>query len=149
MAWTLVETFATIIEYMIYAYFMTNFLKPKNNLNRLICFSIILISNCGLTFGFNYLMPFEGLLGVIRIVLNLALSCILLNGSFFEKVFVSFVTDASVIVINYTTLNILGGVFRKTVEELIVERGMLRLTTLFITKFLFFLITKIIIKING
>ncbi len=146
MGWTLTETAATIIECWIYADFMVRFLRPAKTSVFWISWGVILLTNALLTLVFNGFVIFEGELGIIRITMNLVLACILLNGSLFEKILASFITDASVIIINLTTLNILGSLFSKTVEELITDKGMLRLTTLFITKFVFFLFTRVLIK---
>lgn len=146
MGWTLTETAATIIECWIYADFMVRFLRPARTCVFWISWAVILLMNILLTLFFNGFMIFEGELGIIRITMNLILACLLLKGSMFEKMLASFITDASVIIINLTTMNVLGSLFSKTVEELITERGMLRLTTLFITKFLFFLFTRVLIR---
>ncbi len=146
MIWNIIENCATVAEYSIYSDFMIRFLKTKSPKYQWIAFLVILLCNCVLTFAFNYFMPFEGLLGIIRISMNLLLAFLLLKGSTFEKIFASFITDAMVIAINFTTSNCFCLLIGKTVENLITERGMLRLTTLFITKFVFFMLTRIILK---
>ena len=148
MIWTIVETAATIIEYGIYADLMTRYLGIKNKYDPIFVSFIILILNCALTFGLNLLTPFEGLLGIIRILMNFGLALVLLDGKKSEKMFVAFITDAAVIVINFTTLNVLGFLLSKAVEDLIVERGMLRLSILFITKFVFFLFTRAVLRVK-
>ncbi len=146
MGWTIVETVVTFIEYWIYADFMVRFLKPKTEKTHIIAYILICLLNATLTLIFNYYILFEGVLGVLRIGMNFVLSLILLKGNLFEKLFASFITDAIVLVINYLTLNILCHLFAIGFTELMTDRGTLRLLTLFITKFLFYIATRILIR---
>lgn len=147
MIWNVTEYAATIIEYLIYADFMIKFLKPKSK-NKWFCYIVISFFNIALTLMLNKFLPFEGFLGVIRISSNFVMAYLLLKGSLFEKLFSSLITDTSVILINFITLNLLSGIFEKSISELITERSMLRLFILFITKFIFFIFTRLMLKIK-
>lgn len=148
MIWNIVEYIVTIIEYYIYADFMVKFLNPKIKSQTVLCYGIIVFFDSAITIIFNYYTIFEGILCSLRIIGNFIIAKIFLKGTTYEKIFASFITDTSVLLINFITLSIFSRIFEKSIAELITERGILRITILFITKFLFFIITRLIIKMK-
>lgn len=149
MIWTVFEYIATLVEYVIYADFMIRFLDVKRIERRCSPYFIVVLFNTALTLIFNYYVIFEGLLCVIRILMNFILSLLLLNGTFFDKLFASISTDISALITSYLTLNILGLSSGISVEEMIESRGLIRLLTLFASKVLLFEATRIILKLKG
>ena len=149
MIWTYIEYLTTVIEYTIYSDFMIRFLKTKDKYNKIVCFIVIIILNSVLTLIFNRFMTFEGVLGLFRVSMNIALAFLLLKGTVFEKVFVAFICDIFVLFINFLTMNILGGILNMSVMDLANERGQVRLLLLFITKFLFFMATRVMLSVRG
>lgn len=148
MIWNIVEYIVTIIEYYIYADFMVKFLNPKMKCQTVLCYGIIVFFDSVITIIFNYYIIFEGILCSLRIIGNFIIAKIFLKGTTYEKIFASFITDTSVLLINFITLSIFSRIFEKSIAELITERGILRITILFITKFLFFIITRFIVKMK-
>lgn len=148
MLWQVFEYAATIIEYVIYADFMVRFLEIKK-CNKLFCYLVILLSNTCLTLIFNYFMNYEGILGVSRIVVNFGIAVILLNGTIFEKLFSAMILDITALLVSYFSLTMLGMISGNTLEEMIEIRGIIRLLNLFITKFLLFLVTRVILRIKN
>lgn len=146
MVWNLIEYATTFIEYWIYANFMIRFLQVKNRHQTFLAYFLIISTNFIITTILNYFMLYEGALGIIRILINFGYAVLLLKGSIFEKLFASFITDTSVLLINYVTLNVLCNVFSTDMTEIATDRGILRITAIFITKFLFFLLTRLLIK---
>ncbi|MDE5738285.1 MAG: GHKL domain-containing protein [Oscillospiraceae bacterium] len=146
MNWEWLELTVTIIEHWIYADFMIRFLKTKSEKMIWLSYILILFSNSIMTLVLNHYMIFEGILGMIRIGMNIIFSLILLKGTLFEKLFVSFITDGIVLIINFLTLNVLSRLFGIALIDLVNEQGMLRLLTLFITKFLFYIATRVLIN---
>lgn len=149
MIWQVFEYIATIIEYIIYADFMINFLDNKDNISKKLCYFIIISLNTALTMTFNYFMNYEGILGAVRIAMNFIIALILLKGTIFEKIFVSIIIDLSTLLISYISLNLLGMLSGNTLEEMIDSRGLIRLLNLFITKVLLFEVTRVILRIKG
>jgi hypothetical protein len=149
MVWQIFEYLATIIEYIIYADFMVRFLEVKNGKNKYICFLSIFLSSTALTLTFNYLMNYEGILCVIRIAVNFILAIILLNGTFFEKIFSAIILDITALLGSYISLTFLGMLSGNTLEEMIESRGLIRLLNLFITKVILFEVTRVILHIKN
>ena len=145
MTWAWIEATITMIENWIYADFMIRFLKPKLEVSTVLSYILILISNSIITLVLNHYMIFEGGLGLIRIIANFVLCYVLLKGTLFEKLFASFITDGMVLIINFLTLNVLSRLFEIGLTDLVNEQGMLRLLTLFVTKFLFYIATRVLI----
>ena len=110
---------------------------------------MIYIVNFVITSFFNNFTLFEGFLGMIRIIINFGLACFLLKGSVFEKLFASFILDIAAILIHYNIMSIFCCVFNVNMTELAADNGILRLTTLFIVLFLFFLFTRIMLKMRN
>lgn len=148
MIWNVSEYAATIIEYLIYADFMIRFLSVKKKAQLIPCYIGIAFANIVVTLVLNQFMLFEGYLCFIRIGINFTTAILFLRGTTYEKIFASFSTDISVLLINFITLSILGSIFQKNMTELIAERGILRIFILFVTKFLFFLCTRFLINIK-
>ena len=149
MIWQIIEYSATIIEYLIYADFMIRFLNPKRADNKTLDFFIILFTNTILTLTFNHYMNFEGILGVVRIIMNFTIAYILLKGTIFEKVFVSIILDITALLASYMSLNLIGLISGSSTEDLIETRGLIRILTIFIAKVVLFEVTRVILHIKG
>lgn len=149
MIWNFFEYVATFVEYMIYADFMLKFLKPRKKQITLLCYLIILGINIALTLTFNHFISYEGILGGLRIFINFLLALLLLKGSLFEKIFVPLSLDICALLISFMTLKSLGWIFNETIEEMIENRGLIRILNLFITKSLLFVITRAMFKLKG
>lgn len=148
MIWQICEYAATIIEYVIYADFMVRFLDVKKDKNKIISFLVIFLSNTLLTSIFNCFMNFEGVLSVIRIVLNISIAIFLLKGTLFEKAFSAIILDITALFVSFVSLTLLGMLSGNSLEEMIESRGMIRLLNLFITKVLLFAVTRAILRIR-
>ena len=149
MIWNIFEYAATFVEYMIYADFMLKFLKPKKKQKALLCYLLILGINTALTLTFNHFISYEGILGGLRIIINFLIALFLLKGSLFEKIFVPLSLDICALLISFMTLKSLGWIFHETIEEMIKNRGLIRLLNLFITKALLFVVTRAMLKLKG
>ncbi len=149
MIWNIFEYAATFVEYMIYADFMLKFLKPKKKQMALLCYLLILGINIALTLTFNHFISYEGILGLLRIIINFLIALFLLKGSLFEKIFVPLSLDICALLISFMTLKSLGWIFNETIEEMIKNRGLIRILNLFITKALLFVITRAMLKLKG
>ena len=149
MIWSVFEYAATFVEYMIYADFMLKFLKPKKKQMALLCYLLILGINTALTLTFNHFISYEGILGGLRIIINFLIALFLLKGSLFEKIFVPLSLDICALLISFMTLKSLGWIFHETIEEMIKNRGLIRLLTLFIAKALLFVVTRFMLKLKG
>ena len=96
----------------------------------------------------NQYVLFEGALGFVRIIGNVIIALIFMKSSVFEKIVVCTLSDITLLIISFLSLNILSGIFGFTVPELIEMNGLIRIINLFVTKFVFFMFTRIIIAIK-
>lgn len=142
------EYSATIVEYLIYADFMVRFLSPKSNRNKYLFFTSILVCNTIITLVFNHFMIYEGALGIIRITCNFLLAFIFSKSNLFDKIFVSVITDTAVLIINYSIINIVSAVLDVKHYDLITQAGMLRFSMIFISKFLFFIFSRFMLRLK-
>ncbi len=148
MIWSMVEYAATVIECLICADLVVHFLYPKNKKYTIACFVSILIFDVFVTICLNKFMLFEGALGFIRIIGNFTIALLFMKGTIFEKILVSILSDAALLIISFASLNVLSIIFNITMMDLINGIGLVRLINLFITKFIFFIFTRILIKIK-
>ena len=88
-------------------------------------------------------------MGGLRIIINFLIALFLLKGSLFEKIFVPLSLDICALLISFMTLKSLGWIFHETIEEMIKNRGLIRLLNLFITKALLFVVTRAMLKLKG
>lgn len=146
---TLIECLASIIELIINTDFLIRFLNNKSKYSKWICYITIFLVIGSIDIIINHFVMFESALCLIRILVIFILSTIFLQGSLFEKIFASIIGDASVLIINFSVLNVFIVLTGLSFTELIMDRGYIRLSILFITKFIFFIITRIIINVKG
>ncbi len=149
MIWSVFEYIATIAEYLIYADFMVRFLTPKKKERTILCYLLIIGVNSALTMTFNHFMSFEGIWAALRICINFVMAIILLKGSVFEKIFVSLIVDICALLISFFIVTLFGLIFNQTSEEIIVNRGLLRLIILFTGRVLQFTATRWLLRIKG
>lgn len=111
-------------------------------------FASIVIFDFFITNLLNQYVLFEGALGFVRIIGNVIIALIFMKSSVFEKIVVCTLSDITLLIISFLSLNILSGIFGFTVPELIEMNGLIRIINLFVTKFVFFMFTRIIIAIK-
>lgn len=143
------EIIASIIECIIMTEFLTRFLGIKNKNYALIkflsCFLLLLAD--------NLLMPLVGgseLLPVaIMLAIEMVYSIVFLKGEIYKKIFVVFISCITMLLINMTVLMLIGNLLQIDIAKLTVGTDAVRLMILFLTKFLFFLITRALLKLKA
>lgn len=148
MIWNIIEYTATLIECLISADFISRFLNYKNKKYGLTGFASIVIFDFFITNLLNQYILFEGTLGFVRIIGNIIIALFFMESSVFEKIVVCTLSDIALLIISFLSLNILSGIFGFTVPELIEMNGLIRIINLFVTKFVFFMFTRIMIAIK-
>lgn len=129
-------------------FYISRFLNYKNKKYGLAGFASIVIFDFFITNLLNQYVLFEGALGFVRIIGNVIIALIFMKSSVFEKIVVCTLSDITLLIISFLSLNILSGIFGFTVPELIEMNGLIRIINLFVTKFVFFMFTRIIIAIK-
>ena len=143
------EIAASAVECMIMAEFLTRFMGLKNDRYKIakasICFLLLFADGiiCPL------LTDIEIVSVLVILVVEVTYSVIFLRGSIYKKVFVVFISCIAMLLINTTVLMLLGKALSLDMEELISGNGTARLMVLFLTKFLYFLLTRFLLKLNG
>lgn len=143
------EITASVVECVIMAEFLTVCLGVKSDrykiLKAAVC-SLLLFVNVVLC---PMITDSEMLSVAIMLVIETVYSIIFLKGSIYKKVFVVFISAIAMMLINVTVLMALEKVLAVDMQELILGNGTARLMVLFLTKFLYFLVTRFLLKING
>lgn len=123
-------------------FYISRFLNYKNKKYGLAGFASIVIFDFFITNLLNQYVLFEGALGFVRIIGNVIIALIFMKSSVFEKIVVCTLSDITLLIISFLSLNILSGIFGFTVPELIEMNGLIRIINLFVTKFVFFYVHK-------
>ena len=145
---TIIEIAATVVEIVINADFLVKFLNNKNKYSKKVCFFFILIVGGIITISLNIWTQFEGVFGIVRIFSYFVICLLFLEGTIYEKIFASLVGDISALTINFFVLNVFSLITGYKIMDLITQRGFVRLMILFLTKFLFFVVTRLIINLE-
>ncbi len=144
-----VEIAASAVECVIMTEFLIRCLGMKNDrykvLKAAVCFLLLFLNIiiCPL------LTDIEMVSAAIMLVIEMVYSIFFLEEKIYIKVFVVFINCITMILINTTVLMILGKALSINIGELISGNGAARLLVLFLTKFLYFLVTRFLLKVNG
>lgn len=143
------EIAASVVECAIMAEFLTRFMGVKSEKHKIMkvttCFLLLLADGivCPLLTDIEIISIF------VILVIEVAYSVLFLRGSIYKKIFVVFISCISMLLINTTVLMLMGKMLSSDMEELITGNGTARLMVLFLTKFLYFLLTRFLLKLNG
>ncbi len=146
--WNIIEYAATIIECVICADFAVRFLNPKTTKHKVLCFILIVLFDAMVTTTLNRIVSFEGVLGFIRIIGNFLTVFLFTKGTIFEKILLPVLIDTGLLIISFVSLNTMSFIFDISATDLINSAGLIRIIILFITKFAFFIFTRLMIKIK-
>ena len=143
------ELAASAAECGIMSDFLTRCMGMKDDKHRIlkiaIC-SFLLFANVTI---WPMITDVELISVAVMMVIEMAYCVLFLNGSVFKKVFFVFINSTAIMLINVTVLMLLELVLSADMGELLSGSGIARLLVLFLTKFLFFLTTRIILRIKG
>lgn len=143
------EIAASIVECIIMAEFLTRCLGAKNErfkiLKAVVC-AFLLFANITVC---SLLTDVEMVSVAIMLVIQMIYSIFFLNGGIYKKFFVVFISCIAMMLINTTVLMILGKILSANIGDLISGNSTARLMVLFLTKFLYFLVTRFLLKLNG
>ena len=105
-----------------------------------------------LSFGsvafFSWGQMYEGYASSIQILINIAFCCILLRGPILQKIFVSAFTMGLVAIIATFTALLVAKLSGNNVALLLSRFNSVRIISILITKLLFFVITRIILRVK-
>lgn len=145
--WTIIEFLASLIECYMITHYIVNFLEFKtisnNTKKKILFFTLTVFNNVILS---QYLQ-IDAVIGIIQLIFALLFSFTFMQGSCFKKIFVSFSSIFLILIINSGVLFSFSKILSEDIQVLISSIGIFRLLILFITKFLYYIVTMIIIKL--
>lgn len=143
------EIVATFVETFIILFSMYSFFQPKLNYkNNIIANSFFFIIIGGLTLLFNNLSAnVKDILDLIIVGLYIVICFGLYKGNSFVRIVLPIILMIIILVINISVDSLLSYFFNVSPDFLLVPGSSLRIISLFITKFAFFIISQILIKV--
>ncbi len=146
--WIIVELLATIFENIIILETLGKVFEYKfSGLKKWLCLGIFFLLITGYITFLNNIMVFEGWLSLITIAFFIIYDFIFLKGNYIKKIAIPILLYTSILLINLFTTFIFSYLFDITSEELMTTGHSVRLLALFMTKFIFFIVTRIILHI--
>lgn len=144
--WIIVELLATGFENFIILESLGKIFEHKfSGVKKWTFFGICFFATTGYVTFLNQIAVFEGWLNFITIAFFIIYDFICLKGSFIKKAVMPIVLFASILCINLFVTFTFSYLLKIPSEELMSTGNAIRLLTLFITKFLFFIITRVIL----
>ena len=143
------EIVACICECVIIADFLTRFLGLKSTDKR----SVKIVGCSLLLLADNIFVPVLTKSEIIPVAVMLAIgvgySVLFLNGEIYKKVFAVFISCITLLLINMSVLMLLGKILNADIGILISGTDAVRLMVLFLTKFLYFISTRALLRLKG
>lgn len=147
--WEIIEMSATIFESYIAISFITNYFKVKSEKNKIFCMLIGIVFFSLIVMAMNNVVIYEGVLIIFYIIaLFLYETLFLESKSNLEQLFVSCLTVLIVNLVNVIILYIVTEFTKISSQELLIEEGSIRFIAIIITKIIFLIITRCIIKLK-
>ncbi|WMJ22352.1 GHKL domain-containing protein [Paludicola sp. MB14-C6] len=140
------ELLINLLEFLVIIDFVSNFLGYKYvGITRLIGFLVGVGVNFTYITVINSVTPFEGMGGLISLMLVILYCIVFTKGSLLSKIFISATTFITILVINMVVLTLVSYITNLDIVSLMSEASSARYVTVIITKILFFFITRIIL----
>ena len=146
--WELIELIATIFEFSIVIKLLNGTVKCKfpQNKGRIIGITFILILTIYMSV-INELYVFEGWLSLITVAITIVYSFIALKGSIWIKTIMPIIAYSLILIINSLVTYVLSAIFGMSNTFIFTENDSVRLLALFLTKFLFYICSELMIII--
>lgn len=145
--WTIVELLTSLIECGLITHYISNLLTFKSPENKLWKKSLLFLSTVFNNIFLSSFLQVDAAIGIIQFIIALAFTFIFMNGSYLKKCFAAFSSIFLILTINSTVLFIFSKLLKEDIQVLITSMGIFRLLILFTTKFLYFIVTTILIKL--
>jgi len=148
MIWEIIEVAVCVIETILIVDFLGKYLGYRSDTKvwtkSLVFVSLEMINLLVLP----EFIQSEIVSSLVLIIISLAYSCVFLKGSIFEKIFIVLFNIVMIMVVNTLILTLFGGVLDAELNELALMRNSTRVMILVATKFLYFLCTRLMIKVR-
>ncbi len=148
MIWNIVEIAACAVENIIIVDFIGKYLEYRNEkliwLKSCLFFALSMINVMVVPAVFNSEMASA----IILVLLLLGYSLVFLKGNIYNKVFIVFFNVLIILTVNTLLLTVFGWIFNADFNNLAQMRNSARMMLLVTTKFLYFLCTRLILKLK-
>lgn len=146
--WEIIELIAAVIECVMIAFFVIGMLGFKNvHLKNVKTIGFIAVS-CINSILVSAYINVDSITSANQIIICTLFSLIFLRGSFLYKLFVSALSMFFILIINSVLLTLMSTLFKTPIYILISASSILRLAVLFLTKSIYFVVTKAVIKLS-
>lgn len=145
--WIGLEIIVNIYQGFMCAYFVLKFLTPKSNINVKIYMLLSGGTQALLLTLMNYLSVFEGVGSILYWIGLFFFAVKMLNGNLVKKVFASILPLLTVFIISSFDLNFIAAINNMSIYEVVLDRGIARITVLISTQVMYYLALKIILKL--
>lgn len=142
------EILASLAESFIAVRFCCRFLTFKNGRLSAVKYLILFLFLSADNILLSQLPGFEELSAVLLIISLFVFALVFLKGSIYEKMLVSITPALTILPVNLIVLHTFSLLSGRNVSELANADGNIRIVILFFTKFLFFLLCEISVKIR-
>lgn len=148
MIWDMVEVAASAVENIIIVDFIGKYLGYKNQKIIWLKSGLFFVLSMMNVIVVPAVFHSEIVSAVILILLLLGYSIVFLKGNLYNKVFIVFFNVLIILTVNTLMLTIFGWIFNADFNNLAQMRNSARVMLLVTTKFLYFICTRLIIKLK-
>lgn len=142
-----IELPASVIESIIITEFTTRIMGFKSTRHKIIKYiSYLLLSLLDIII-LQLFVESDIVPGISHLVLTFGFAFLFLKGSILFKLFISVLSNVSILVINIAVMSIFSLFTQMDFNSLIANQTSTRILLLFITKFIYFLFTRLMLKI--
>ena len=150
MFWLVLELAVNLIQGIFCAYFVCGSLRIKRLANiKIIPFAVCTLLMFAVITVTSYYAYFEGIVTFLHAVTLFVFSLIFLEGTVFNKIFISLVPINAVSVGSIFASNVISYIVKKPIYEFLSESTTLRLLTVLFGNLIFFLILFVIKRITS
>lgn len=146
MMWDIIEVIASVVECFLLTNYVVNFFDYKVSEKEGKKYFYLLFMTILNNIVISQVISIDSVTGILQIAIVYFYLRIYMNGSELKKIFVSFTSVFLILIINSITLASFNWITHKNMEVLITSNGIFRIMILFITKFLYFISTIVLIK---
>lgn len=149
MNWTIVEVVTTFFECFISTEFITKYLGFKHKeIKYYAGFVITFLLGVVTTLKMNQMILFEGIGGLIYPAILVGYGMLCLNGSIYEKIIIACIDNGLNMLTSVTVLSIVNYILSLDIDQLITEKGIVRIFIILMAKGSYLFLTRIIIRLN-
>lgn len=144
--WLIFEILINVYQGFMVTYFVYKLLTPKNSRYTKVAFCLCWVGIVTILTLMNYLTVFEGIGSFVYFAVLFLYALLMLNGNVVKKLVASILPLAIIFVISMGTLNFISSMDSISVSEIVVGRGVPRLTVLLSTQLLFYIVLRLALK---